>query len=211
LSRVINLTNQLCTCGLLIFSLIITGCETKPKPAVETGPKPAPRHWDIGDALVNHPLPPEVSDGYLEFAKSSSMGFGVTMAHDRISQRRHMQSDLLLYVHSGVARVTVGDKAFTAASGDIVFIPRGVIYYADALSKRQLELLTLYAPPLDPNDVEYLEPAERVSMDTTRKSKIITKTMLAPDSMRGDTANLEDEFLNMKDYQEIEDDEEGGK
>jgi len=188
---------------------MLLGCGEKPKEVAAPASNIAARHWDIGDALVNHPLPPEVSDGYLEFAKSASMGFGITMAHDRISQRRHSKSDMLIYVHSGVARITVGEKAFTAASGDIVYIPRGAIYYADGLSKRQIELLTLYAPPLDPNDVEYLEPAERAQIDTTRKSKMITKTMLAPDSLRDDPASLEKEFLMMKDYQDI--DEEGGK
>jgi len=187
---------------LALMSLL--GCSEKPESPAKGAPNPGPRHWDVGDATFSHPLPPEISDGYLEFSKSSAMSFGVTMAHERISERRHQNSDLLLYIHSGVARVRIGEKEFTVSTGDAIFIPKGAAYSADAVSRRELELFTIYAPPLEADDVEYLEAAERAPVDTLNKRRLITKTSLAPDSLRTDSLSLEQEFMLMQDYRELE-------
>jgi mannose-6-phosphate isomerase-like protein (cupin superfamily) len=145
--------------------LILGSCATeKPEPVVQTESRPSgpPRHWDIGDQVNRHQLPEDISDGYLQFGRSGAMSYGLTLAHERISARSHSRSDMLIYVHGGVGRFHIDDKEFTGATGDLVFIPKGAVYSIDSMSKRQLELMTLYAPPLDTADVVYHEAAERV-------------------------------------------------
>jgi mannose-6-phosphate isomerase-like protein (cupin superfamily) len=43
----------------------------------------------------------------------------------------------------------------------MVYVPRGAVYTATSEDNRPLELLTVYSPPLDPNDVLYEERADR--------------------------------------------------
>jgi len=186
------------------FCLLIIGCTKVRTPetasmAVSPG---APRHWDVGDRVRSNALPQDVADGYLEFARSPGSSYGVTLAHERLSARNHERSDLLFYIHSGVARFQVGEKSFTATNGDMVYIPRGAVYSAEAMSKQKLELLTIYTPPLDPADIVYHEAAERIiPMPSGKKLRVkIDTTSIPPDAGTPE----EEDFLDMQDYEEVE-------
>jgi mannose-6-phosphate isomerase-like protein (cupin superfamily) len=193
---------------LLLASVAIIGCGKKSESPPEIPfAAAAPRQWDIGDQILKHKLPDDIADGYLEFLRSSGFSYGVTLAHERISLRSHEKSDMLIYVHGGVARFHIADKDLTASMGDVVYVPRGAAYSAQSLSRRELELLTLYAPPLDKDDVKFLEPAVRASTDSLNTRKPLRATLGGSDSLRPPD-DEERNYLNMKDYQE---EEEGGK
>lgn len=192
----------------LILTVVLFGCSgEKPEPQssaprIPSGP---PRHWDIGDQTLKHQLPEDISDGYLQFARTSSMSYGMTLAHERISARSHEKADMLIYIHSGTARFHVDDKDLTASMGDLIFVPRGSVYSAESLSKRQLQFVTMYAPPLDSADVVYHEAAERVKSMAPRalpRNMLDTTVTLKPP----DDESL---FENMSGSEPIEDDAEG--
>lgn len=191
---------------IMLLAAVVAGCARQDVPASASvalsGP---PRHWDVGDQALRHKLPPDVSDGYLQFAKSPHMSYGLTLAHERISARSHQRSDMLIYLHDGVGRFHVGDKDFTAATGDILFVPRRTIYSVESVTKRQLQLLTIYAPTLDPDDVTYHEAAERVVPPPTegKMRPLVIDTVL---SGKDDKDN-EEQFLKMDDYKEIKEGE----
>ncbi len=190
--------------GLSLFIFFAAGCgKEKPPDAGKMSINPGvPRHWDFGDRIRNNPLPTDVADGYLEFAKSPGSSYGVTLAHQRLSARNHEHSDVLFYVHTGVARFQVGTKSFTAANGDLIYIPRGVVYSAESMSNHGLELLTVYTPPLDPSDIIYHEAAERViPAPSGKKLRVKIDTISEPPSERRYT---EEDFYKMKDYEEMD-------
>ena len=147
---------------LLSAAILIAGCATK-EPAqkpVSISPGP-PRHWDVGDQTLKYELPKDVADGYLEFAKAPGFSYGVTLAHERISARRHDRHDMLIYIHSGIGRFHVGEKSFFGSTGDLLFIPRGTVYAIYGQGTQQLELMTVYHPPFDGDDIIYEERAEK--------------------------------------------------
>ncbi len=153
------------TITIISAALFIIGCSTGKKetePSVSVVPSGPPRHWDIGDQTLKHKLPEDVSDGYLQFARTATMSYGMTLAHDRISARSHAKADMLIYIHSGTARFRVDDMDLTGSMGDLIFVPRGSVYSVESLSNRQLQLVTMYSPALDSADVIFHEAAERV-------------------------------------------------
>ncbi len=168
--------------GMLILSC--SSGEKEPAAALPRIPSGPPRHWDIGDQTIKHRLPDDVSDGYLQFAKTSSMSYGMTLAHDRISARSHSKADMVVYIHSGTARFHVDEQDITVSMGDLIFIPRGSVYSTESLSNRQLQLVTMYAPPLDSSDVIFHEAAERVKTMVPRlpadQSRLDTTITLRP-------------------------------
>ncbi len=192
--------------SISILLLSAMGCAKKETAdaSVTNAPQKV-QHWDVGDQIIKHTLPPDIADGYLEFAKASGFGFGVTLAHSRISKRSHERSDLLIYVHTGTGRFQVGEKELTVSTGDLLFVPRGTAYSAESLSRRQLELVTVYSPPLDKDDVKFLEPAEKVA-DLPKPATLPVKVTMGDTT--GMKAKSDSEFLKMQDYQE---DDEGGK
>ncbi|MBM3328127.1 MAG: cupin domain-containing protein [Calditrichaeota bacterium] len=164
-------------CPILIAGLLgmaVSACQDgkkaeSPPPRVSPGP---PRHWDIGDRILRTPLPQDVSDGYLEFGRSPASSYGVMLAHERISARSHERSDMVFYVHGGVARIHVGPESFTASTGDAVYIPRGAIYSAESLSRRSIELFAIFTPPLDAADIVYVEASDRSEPGPGGKRKL---------------------------------------
>lgn len=184
---------------------ILIGCRGKEKSQESVAPVNAgtPQHWDVGDRIRRNPLPKDMSDGFLQFGTSPHSSYGVTLAHQRISSRNHTASDLIFYVHSGTARFQVGNRSFTAAPGDLIYIPRGYVYSAESLSKQPLELLTIYTPPLSPEDVVYHEPAERVIPGPAgKKLKVVLKDTTIKREETGPTP--EEEFMNIEEETEWE-------
>ncbi len=116
---------------MLAFMLPFVGCVKRaPEPRTSAVKPGVPRHWDVGDEKLKNPLPEDMADGYLEFARAPGFSYGLTMAHDSISARSHERHDLLIYVHWGSAVFHAGDEKFYAATGDMVYIPRGTVYSA---------------------------------------------------------------------------------
>ena len=116
--------------------------------------------WDIGSTILSHPLPANIDDGYIELGRAPDFSYGVTIARNGLSARHHEHSDLMFYLHSGTARFNVADKTFQAGMGDAIYVPRGAVYTAQATGNQQLQLLTIYSPPLDRKDIVYHEGDE---------------------------------------------------
>ncbi len=140
---------------LLVISILIIfiGCtkeeEIKPVQVLSGGPV----HWDAGDKLLKHPLRPDKNDDYIQLGRGTDLGYGIMMAKNTISPRSHNNHDLLLYVHSGSARLHVADKDFTASTGDVIYIPRGSVYTATSLNNRNMQFLAVYSPAFDGVDI----------------------------------------------------------
>jgi len=186
--------------------MTLAGCSSSEKePAVTTGSRAIsgpPRHWDIGDQTLKHKLPDDISDGYLQFARTSDMSYGIMLAHDRISARSHANADMLLYIHAGTARFHIDDKDVTSSMGDLIFIPRGTVYSVESLSNRQLQFVTVYTPPLDSMDVIFHEAAERVK---TMVPRLPLNSALLDTVIKLKPADAEKMFEQMSDDQPLDD------
>jgi mannose-6-phosphate isomerase-like protein (cupin superfamily) len=143
---------------------MLVGCGRKteevPVQTASVSPGP-PRHFDVGNIVLQNKLPEEMTDGYLEFGKAPEFSYGMTLVKGRLSARSHERSDMLMYVHAGQSNFNVGDKSFFAGTGDVVYVPRGAIYSAYNSDESQMELLTIYSPPLNRDDIAYHEHAEK--------------------------------------------------
>lgn len=150
---------------ILVFGFLTAGCSQKEEVPVEKkvriSPGP-PKHLDVGDQILKHKLPPDVEDGFLQMGEAPDFSYGVMVAHEKISKRNHERSDMLIYVHSGQARIHVADKSYHISMGDVVYIPRGAIYSVISNTDQYpLELLTFYSPPLNPEDIVYHEAGDK--------------------------------------------------
>ncbi|MFN3820787.1 MAG: cupin domain-containing protein [bacterium] len=186
----------------LLFGSLSCGRKTPPgreTPPVNPG---LPQHWDVGDWIRRKPLPADVADGYLQLGTSPHSGYGVILAHQRLSARHHVFSDLIIYVHTGIARFHIGDRSFTVSPGDLVYIPRGYVYSAESLSKQPLELVSIYTPPLNPDDIVYHEAAERVIPTPSGKKLrvILSDTAQPPPTPPQDE---DKEFMEMEEHIEL--------
>ena len=142
---------------ILAALLIFAGCsgddpETAEVVRISPGP---PQHFDVGDQRLKNSLPKDVDDGYLEFAKTPGMSYGLLLAHDKISPRSHERHDMLIYIHNGFARFHVGEKSYWVNIGDSVYIPRGAVYSVESKGSVPLEFFVVYTPTFDQDDIVY--------------------------------------------------------
>lgn len=160
---------------ILASALLLYGCaKEEPKQKIGSINPGVARHWDVGDEKLRHPLPPEMGDGFLEFSKAPGFNFGLTLAHDKISPRSHERHDMIMYVHWGSGRFHIGDKDFHASAGDVMYVPRGTVYSAARTGNLPLELLTVFQPPFNGDDVVYedSEDSESVIPKTAPQKKL---------------------------------------
>jgi quercetin dioxygenase-like cupin family protein len=66
---------------------------------------------------------------------------------DRIPTHRHPDADELIIIHTGTARVTLGDKVQEAHAGSIVFIPKGTWIGLENIGKGQLTSTGVLSAP----------------------------------------------------------------
>lgn len=143
---------------LILFLISLTGCE---KPELKTPASPPrispgmPQRWDVGDYLIEHPLPDDADDFYLQFSKAPGYSFGMVRAHKVISARSHEEHDLLIYVFNGNARFHVGEKDYLTSTGDIIYVPRGAVYSAESINDQRLDFITVFHPIFDGDDIFY--------------------------------------------------------
>jgi len=65
---------------------------------------------------------------------------------DGIPVHKHTNEDELIFIHSGKALVTLGDKEFLADSGSIIFVPLGVWHGPrNASSDQDLLMLAIFS------------------------------------------------------------------
>lgn len=154
---------------LLPLMALMVGCQSKKIPEPQAGlrisPGP-PRHFDVGDQSLKHPLPADVADGYLQFGETPESSYGLLMAHKSISRRSHERSDLVIYIYDGFGWFHVGEKSFYCAVGDLVYVPRGAVYSAENQSEVQFEFLMFFSPPLNPDDVVYPAASDSVGANS---------------------------------------------
>ena len=143
---------------LALILLLMSGCSEKKESVTEfvsVSPGP-PQHYDVGDQILKKKLPEDVADGLFAFNKAPGFSYGLMMAHEKISQRSHDRSDMLMYIHGGRARFHVGDQSYFVGPGDVVYVPRGAIYSATGTQEnRPLQFFTVFSPIFDQDDIIY--------------------------------------------------------
>ncbi len=161
---------------IIITAVLLIGCAKKKdtEPKIGTINPGVARHWDVGDEKLKHPLPPEMGDGFLEFAKAPGFNFGLTLASEKITPRSHEKHDMIIYIHWGSGRFHIGDKDFFASAGDVMYVPRGTVYSATRTGTIPLELITVFQPVFNGDDVIYedKEVSESVVPQTAPKKKL---------------------------------------
>ena len=149
------------SCILLFLSALFLGCakpEEKPAPVVQIINAGPPQYWDMKNFLAEYSLPRDVDDFYAQFRETPGCSFGVVRAHKRLSERSHQEHDLLLYVHTGEAGITVEDNNYTIKTGDVVYVPRGLKYSAESSNGKPLDFFAVYYPSFKGEDIIYHEP-----------------------------------------------------
>ena len=148
-------------CILLSILVMLPGCsrqDKKPTPVVQVVNPGPPQHWTMEDFLGEYSLLGDADDFYAQFRETPGCSFGMVRARERLSARSHREHDLVLYVHSGNARFNVGGRDYTAVTGDVVYIPRGLKYSAESSDGNPLDFFTVYYPPFKGEDIIYHEP-----------------------------------------------------
>ncbi len=64
----------------------------------------------------------------------------------------HNISDEIDFVFQGQANMTVEGEVRPIKSGDLIYIPPGVVHAFDAVGSDNLLVLVIFAPPLDESD-----------------------------------------------------------
>jgi quercetin dioxygenase-like cupin family protein len=64
----------------------------------------------------------------------------------------HSISDEIDFVFQGQASITIDGKVRPIKSGDLIYIPPGVVHAFDAIGDENLLVLVVFAPPLDEKD-----------------------------------------------------------
>ncbi|MBI3511028.1 MAG: cupin domain-containing protein [Bacteroidetes bacterium] len=76
----------------------------------------------------------------------------VIIVPKEVKKHLHATHSEQVYVISGEADMTVGDKNFHIKAGDIIFIPKGTPHSAMVTSKEPLKILSVQSPYFDGKD-----------------------------------------------------------
>lgn len=192
------------TLCIVATTLIIFGCSGEKKSSTEAPVSTSATagriaHWEMDREFARYQPDGESSAGYIEIGKSPDASWGIQIATGRVTTRSHPASDLLITVQDGTARFHIGQEEFTAQTGSLLSVPRGTPYGVDPVSSRELHLVEWFTPALSLDGTKFLEPPGRSAGKLVKR---LGGGVSAGDGNSGSGQGAEDEFLNMKDYEE---------
>ncbi len=98
--------------------------------------------------------PPRVSrlllSGHNVGAKNASMGVNVTAVGSMIPDHKHEDSEELMYIVSGRARLVIedGQEVYEIGPDTAIYSPIGVTHRLENIGDTELKLVWVYSPPL---------------------------------------------------------------
>lgn len=69
----------------------------------------------------------------------------------------HERSDLTVFVLSGRVRIHLADRVTTVGPGDVIWIPRHIVHWAENLHPKASEAYAISSPPLDHDNHKIVE------------------------------------------------------
>jgi quercetin dioxygenase-like cupin family protein len=88
--------------------------------------------------------------------KTATFTVGALAVKDEIKPHRHADGAHVIYIVSGGATMTHGEKTITLKPGMIVHVPSGVAHSIKATGG-ELTLVDFAQPPFDPNKMEWIK------------------------------------------------------
>jgi mannose-6-phosphate isomerase-like protein (cupin superfamily) len=101
-----------------------------------------------------HRDPPRVSrlllSGHNVGAQNASMGVNVTAVGSMIPDHKHEDSEELMYIISGRARLVIegGEEVYEIGPDTAIYSPIGVTHRLENIGDTELKLIWVYSPPL---------------------------------------------------------------
>jgi mannose-6-phosphate isomerase-like protein (cupin superfamily) len=98
--------------------------------------------------------PPRISrlllSGHSVGAKNASMGVNVTAVGSMIPNHKHEDSEELMYIVSGRARLVIedGQEVYEVGPDTAIYSPIGVTHRLENIGDTELKLVWVYSPPL---------------------------------------------------------------
>jgi quercetin dioxygenase-like cupin family protein len=103
--------------------------------------RPWPGHPDPGESFILKVDPKNGGSSHLVFFTANLAAGGEIHAH------RHPNSDEILYLQSGTARVHLGDSVRDVHAGATVYIPAGTWISVSNVGKEGVSLVTIFSAP----------------------------------------------------------------
>jgi mannose-6-phosphate isomerase-like protein (cupin superfamily) len=104
--------------------------------------------------------PPRISrlllSGHNVGAKNASMGVNVTAIGSMIPDHKHEDSEELMYIVSGHARLVIedGQEVYEVGPDTAIYSPLGVMHRLENIGDTELKLVWVYSPPLPQHRAE---------------------------------------------------------
>jgi mannose-6-phosphate isomerase-like protein (cupin superfamily) len=104
--------------------------------------------------------PPRISrlllSGHNVGAKNASMGVNVTAVGSMIPNHKHEDSEELMYIVSGHARLVIedGQEVYEVGPDTAIYSPIGVTHRLENIGDTELKLVWVYSPPLPKHRAE---------------------------------------------------------
>lgn len=98
--------------------------------------------------------PPRVSrlllSGKNVGAKNASMGLNITEVGSMIPDHKHEESEELMYIISGRARLVIedGEEVYEVGPDTAIYSPLGKMHRLENIGDTELKLVWVYSPPL---------------------------------------------------------------
>ncbi len=70
----------------------------------------------------------------------------------------HDSHDGTVFVLAGRARVHLGDEVYEVRKGDTLFIPHGLVHWAENIGDKPALAYVVFAPPFDGKDIRPVKP-----------------------------------------------------
>jgi quercetin dioxygenase-like cupin family protein len=121
------------------------------------GPGEGDARWMYGNLVLRKVLPEETLGQYAVMEFTSPQGFS-TGTH------RHAGEDETYYVLEGAMSGKIGDRAWTAGPGDVVFIPRDTPHDFTVDGESPARFIVIVGPPNFDAEVESAPPAESLTL-----------------------------------------------
>lgn len=107
--------------------------------------------WSLSQILQDNPRPNDQPIKWVYPAQGKHGTLTVVQAGaGQIRPHIHKEHDEIVYVFSGEAEFTIGDKTQNIKAGDLLYIPEGTVHFGKF--KSDAVAISIYAPWFDPNN-----------------------------------------------------------